>query len=160
MPLKVVQSKQQIDFVVFQNSETALEHYASYFHVCKMDSAKDFCASHSNSHSSKSVVKEMHYSTLDGALVRNDCCLGTRVHKGLDRSLVYIDIYVKHRDLAEELRELLLSSHVVLLNKTFLDLFFDCLLSLCIVRVSVHQLGHSFLLFFLLIELSLEFLSN
>ena len=155
MPLKVVQSKQQINLIVFQDSETTLENYASYLHVCQMDSAKDSCASHSHSHSSKSVVKQMHDSTLDRALVRNDCRLGTRVDEGLDRSLVYIDIYVQHRDLAEELRELLLSSHVVLLNKTFLDLFFDCFLGFCIVRVSIHQLGHSFLFLFLLIKLSL-----
>jgi len=46
------------------------------------------------------------------------------------------------------------------LDQTFFDLFLNLFLGLSVVGVSVHELGHSLLLFFLLLKLSLELLTH
>jgi len=74
--------------------------------------------------------------------------------------LVDEDVDIEHGDLAEELGELLLRSHVVLLDEALLDLLLNQLLRLGVVGVSVTELGHLLLLLALGFELDLELLAN
>mmetsp|Transcript_18962 Transcript_18962/g.29088 ORF Transcript_18962/g.29088 Transcript_18962/m.29088 type:complete len:240 (+) Transcript_18962:531-1250(+) len=74
--------------------------------------------------------------------------------------LVDLDVDVEHGDLAEELGELLLGEHVVLLDQVFPDVFFDLFLGLHVVGVGVHQASLPFLLFLLRFLLLLHLLAN
>lgn len=63
MPLQVVQSKQQIDFIVLEDCERTLYSVTwaprvriLNVHVSKMNSAQNFCATHSDCSALKSRV--------------------------------------------------------------------------------------------------------
>ena len=70
--------------------------------------------------------------------------------------LVDLDIYVEHANLSEELRELFLGCHVVLVDQVFLNLLFNLFLSLSVVGVCVHESCHSLLFFSSCFELFLQ----
>lgn len=129
---------------------------AAYFHVCQMNSTQYSRGADTNGHTCKSFVEQVHNAHLCCTFLADDRGLGPRVDKRLNWFFVDMNIDVEHSDLPEELWELLLSGGVVLLNQTLLDLFFDLLLSLGIVWVSVHQSRHSLLLSTLFLKLLLH----
>lgn len=98
----------------------------------------------------------MHDVASLGAILRDDGSLGTAVNEGLHWHLVDGDIDVQHANRTEELRELLLSCHVVLLDHILANLLLDQLLCLEVVGVGIFQFGLSLLLLLLGLHLSLE----
>ena len=97
----------------------------------------------------------MHDTTSLSALLRDDCGLSTRVNECLYRGFVHCNVNVQHADLAEKFRELLLGRRVVFGNQALSNFLFNLLLRLWVIRVSIHELRHSFLLFPLSVHLSL-----
>lgn len=88
----------------------------------------------------------MHHVAFFGTVFADDGALCPAVNEGLYRLSVYLNINVKHRNVAKQLRSLFHRFHVVLLNHAFSDFFFNLLLSFDVVGVCVSQLHHSFLL--------------
>ena len=129
-------------------------------HVGQVNSTEDPGRTHTLRHACKSCIQQMHYSTAGRTVLRDDRGLGARVDKCLNGRLVHRDVNIKHTNLTEEFRELLLGRHVVLLDKVLLDLFFDELLSLGVVRIRIHELGFALLLFPLRLHISLQFFLN
>lgn len=102
----------------------------------------------------------MHDSTSCCALLRYNGSLSSWIYESLDWGLVYCDVYVKHTNLSKKFWELLLSGGVVLRNQSFSNFFFNLLLSVRVVWISVHKFSHPFLLLPLGVHLNLQLLSH
>ena len=125
-----------------------------------MDTTQYSGGAYTNGHTCESFVKEVHYASLGGTFLADDRSLGSGIDKCLNWLFVDCHIDVEHSYLAEKLGELLLSSGIVLLDQTLLDLLLNLLLCLGIVGISVHQFGHSLLFITLFVKLLLHSLLN
>ena len=87
----------------------------------------------------------MHNIAVFCTLFAYDRRLCTAINKRLHRVPIHLYIYIKHRDVSEQLRRLIHRFHIVLLYHRLSNLFFDLFLSFYIVWVSIRKLHDAFL---------------
>ena len=148
MSLEVVQTEQQINLVVFEHGERALDGLiaSDQVHICQVNSAQDLRLAHTDSHSRKPSIKLVKQIALLGTLLADNRALGATVHEGLHRVTIDLRVDVEHRDIAEKLGVVLHGLLVVRANHLLPNLFLDHLLRLNIVRIGVPHLHLALLL--------------
>lgn len=110
-----------------------------------MDSPENARLPNAHCHASKAGIEQMHDVASLGTVFADDGALSPAVDEGLHRLAVYLNINIKHCNATKQLGSLFHRFHVVLLNHTFSDFFFNLLLSFNVVGVCITQLHHSLL---------------
>jgi hypothetical protein len=112
VPLKVVETEQEIHLVVLQYRKTAVHGMATHMHFRRVDPSQNATAAHPHRHPLEFVVNPRVQLQLLGIPQTDDTTLRTTIHKGLDGFPVhsYFDVqhvYVVHKNFGGELEDIL-----------------------------------------------------
>ena len=91
------------------------------FEFCLVDFTQDLTGSDSLGHPCESLINEICKIASLGTVLWNNCLLGTRINKSLERMTIYLNIDIKHRDFHKILR------HIFLSKLSILKLIYKCL---------------------------------
>lgn len=165
MSFQVVEPKQQIDFVVFKNSERALNRVffaagLNHLHLCQMDATQNPAGTNTNRHACKPGIQQSQDVASLGAVLAHDCGLGSRVDEGLHWDAIYFGLYVEHCDATEELRTVFNRHLVVVFNHVFTNELFNLPLGFHVVGRRILEPKQALLLLFLLVHLFFEPLAD
>lgn len=148
MALQVVKSEEQVNLVVLEHRERALDRLpaALEVHVGSVYSSQNLRLTHADGHTCKPRVKLVQQVALLGALLADDCALGSAVYEGLDWVSVDSRVDVQHGDVAEKLWVVLHGLLILCADHLLPNLLFDHFLSFDVVRVRVPHLHLALLL--------------
>ena len=103
--LEVVQSEQEVDLVVLEHGEGALDGLTApkKLHIGQMDTTKNLRLTNTDCHSCKSCIKLVKHVALLRTLLADNSTLCATIDESLDRVAVHLGIDVEHSDVAKEL---------------------------------------------------------
>jgi hypothetical protein len=160
MPLQVVESKQELNLIVFQNGQREGIFLSQDLHLSRVDSSEDLTRADTHGHSGEALIYQACQTDSLGQPPTYDGALSPTVDEGLNIMAIELAVDVKHGDLTEKLWEILLDHIVLFIYHILTYVFFDLFLGLNIVRVSVHEPIHLFHLLLLSVHLVFESSAN